>query len=67
MKLQLCKYRALDVSETRDGLAIMKTSFDLYDVECIIDLQTRAVLENIWTYTLIQSPMAYIDTEYWKS
>lgn len=46
-----------------EGIAFIRSGFDVSDIEFIIDAKGDKVPE-IWNYWLRQGPAAYIDTDY---
>jgi hypothetical protein len=65
-RYQLCTYRCFGDKTPRYGLAKMKHSFALYDVEFILDCETgeKIAYNAMDAYELIAGPMAYISTKY---
>jgi hypothetical protein len=69
MLFQLCTYQTSQDENKLFGLAKMVTGFNCYDVAYIIDLDigNKVPSDNLWNYDLLESPLAYIDTNYNKT
>ena len=64
MQFQACKYKETCADERRLGIAKVTAGFNGYNVEFIVDCETGRKLPDVWDYTLIETPLSHIDTEY---
>lgn len=64
-KFQVCRYKESEEDTAwKLGLACLHNSFDVYDIEYIINLLDGKKPKKVWDYSFIPGPMKCLDLNY---